>query len=152
MIKSNLYRIATVLCFLLLTAATVFVIIRWPQMPDQIPMHYNFAGEVNSYGSKWMMLLLMGLAWVALIVLSISVKYPEKWNMPVKVTAENKSRLFAITRAMVEVIKVLTTMLFVLLFISAPLGTSIPQWAMIILFSGVMLTVIVGMALIYKNK
>lgn len=28
-----------------------------PRMPEQIPIHWNSAGEIDSYGSRWMLLL-----------------------------------------------------------------------------------------------
>ncbi len=35
----------------------------WLQfLPDQVPLHYNFAGEIDRWGSKWEYLLLPGIA------------------------------------------------------------------------------------------
>ena len=44
-------------------------IILWEQLPEQIPMHWNFAGEVDRWGSKafavfGMPAILLGLQWV----------------------------------------------------------------------------------------
>lgn len=152
MIKSNLYKITTGICVLLLAAATIFVLMRWGQLPDQVAVHYNFAGEADGYGGKGTLLLLMVLAWVVFFVMTISIRFPDKWNMPVKVTAENKARLYAITRAMMEALKVLTTLLFVLLFTTAAAGVPIPQWAMLTLLAAILLTVIAGFILMYKNR
>ena len=62
MLKRNLYRVINVICVLLLAAATLFVLMRWQQLPEQIPTHYNFAGEVDGYGGKGSLILLMFLS------------------------------------------------------------------------------------------
>lgn len=152
MIKNNLYKITTALCALLLVAATVFVLIRWSHLPDEIPIHYNFAGEVDDYGGKGSLILMIVLAWVVFFTMTICIKYPDKWNMPVKVTEENKSRLYAITRAMMEVMKVLTSLLFVMMFVSIAAGISLPPWPVITMIAAILLTVVVGFIMLYKNK
>ncbi len=152
MVKSNFYKITTAICFLLLAAVTIFVLIRWPQIPDEIPIHYNFAGEADGYGGKGALILLMAVSWACFITITISGRFPDKWNMPVEVTEENKSRLYAITRAMLEAIKVLTTLLFILLFTCIAMAAPVPQWAMIVLIAAVLLTVAAGIIMMYKNR
>ncbi len=31
----------------------------WPRLPERIPIHWNFRGEVDGYGSKWVGLLVL---------------------------------------------------------------------------------------------
>lgn len=38
----------------------------WPRLPDQIPVHWNLAGEVDGYGDRFVGLLLMPLVAVGL--------------------------------------------------------------------------------------
>ena len=72
--------------------------------------------------------------------------------MPVEVTDENKSRLYAITRAMMEAIKFFVTLLFVVVFVSMAAAATVSHWVIIVLTAAVLLTVIVGMAMMYKCK
>ncbi len=30
----------------------------WPQLPEQVPMHWNIKGEIDRYGSKWELLMI----------------------------------------------------------------------------------------------
>lgn len=152
MLKRNLYRVINVICVLLLAAATLFVLMRWQQLPEQIPTHYNFAGEVDGYGGKGSLILLIVMSWVVFFILTISIRFPEKWNMPVEVTDENKSRLYAITRAMMEIVKFFVTLLFVILFVSMAASATVSQWVIIVMTAAVLLTVIVGIAMMYKCK
>lgn len=35
-----------------LPGAAVFAAVRWRAMPDQVPIHYNAAGQIDNYGPK----------------------------------------------------------------------------------------------------
>jgi uncharacterized membrane protein len=57
----------------------------WPSAPAQIPIHWNIAGQINGYGSKFTGLLLMPivvLAGYALIALTAVIR-PEQFEGPV---------------------------------------------------------------------
>lgn len=57
----------------------------WPSAPAQIPIHWNIAGQINGYGSKFTGLLLMpivALAGYALIALTAVIR-PEQFEGPV---------------------------------------------------------------------
>ncbi len=152
MLKRNLYRVTTAICVIMLAAATLFVLMRWQQLPEQIPTHYNFAGEVDGYGGKGSLIIMMVLSWIVFFTLTISIRFPEKWNMPVEVTEENRARLFAITRAMMEAVKFFVTLLFVVLFVSMAAEATVSHWGIIVLTAAVLMTVIVGIAMMYKCK
>ena len=57
----------------------------WSSAPAQIPIHWNIAGQINGYGSKFTRLLLMpivALAGYALIALTAVIR-PEQFEGPV---------------------------------------------------------------------
>ena len=108
--RKVIYLIMNIIGFLALLGSTLFVIIMWSQIPDQIPTHYNFAGEADGYGGKGSLIFMMVLAWFMFILITVLMRFPNTWNMPVKVTAENKARLYSITKAMLEVIKMLVSL------------------------------------------
>jgi uncharacterized membrane protein len=45
----------------ILTAMFVLALMTWPSAPDRVPVHWNWAGEVDRYGSRFQGLLLMPL-------------------------------------------------------------------------------------------
>lgn len=146
------YRVLTVITGLLLLASTVFVIVSWSNVPDRIPTHFNFAGEVDAYGGKGSLIFMMVIAWVMFIGITILMKFPGTWNMPVKVTAENKNRLYGITRGMLEIIKMLSTLLFIALFVSAAIAATLPPWFTIAILAAIMLSCVIGTWLMFKNR
>ena len=150
--KEIIYLIMNIIGVLALLGSTLFVIIMWSQIPDQIPTHYNFAGEADGYGGKGSLIFMMVLAWFMFILITILMRFPNTWNMPVKVTAENKSRLYSITRAMLEVVKMLTSLLFAVMLINAAIATPMPRFILIALIAAMLLSIIMGIFMMYKNR
>lgn len=51
------FSILLILCIVSFAVQICFL----PSMPDQIPIHWNLAGEIDGYGSKWLVLFLAAL-------------------------------------------------------------------------------------------
>ena len=67
----------------LLIALFVFLFINWGSLPDQIPTHYNFAGEADKWGGKASIWLLPGSALFCYLLIGLVNVIPVKyWNMP----------------------------------------------------------------------
>ena len=150
--KEIIYLIMNIIGVLALLGFTLFVIIMWSQIPDQIPTHYNFAGEADGYGGKGSLIFMMVLAWFVFILITVLMRFPNTWNMPVKVTADNKARLYSITRAMLEVVKMLTSLLFAVMLINAAIATPMPRFILIALIAAMLLSIIMGIFMMYKNR
>ncbi|MBQ3610761.1 MAG: DUF1648 domain-containing protein [Firmicutes bacterium] len=150
--KEIIYLIMNIIGVLALLGSTLFVIIMWSQIPDQIPTHYNFAGEADGYGGKGSLIFMMVLAWFVFILITVLMRFPNTWNMPVKVTAENKARLYSITKAMLEVIKMLVSLLFAVMLINAAIATPMPRFILIALIAAMLLSIIMGIFMMYKNR
>ena len=80
MIKKNL---PLLIVTSIITILPVFVgLILLPQLPDQIPLHWNIQGEVDQYGSKYTTLLLpvfvLVIQWLCVLISTIE---PKKENI-----------------------------------------------------------------------
>lgn len=150
--KETIYLIMTVISGGILLGSTIFVLVMWSQVPDQIPTHFNIAGEADAYGGKGALIGLIALAWVLFILITVLMKSPNTWNIPVKVTAENRARLYSITRTMLEIIKFLAVLLMSTLFISITIAANVPQFLMIAIIAALLVTCIVGIYLLFKNR
>ena len=40
------------ICRILLIGTLIYLIVRWNVIPDQIPIHYNAAGDIDGWGGK----------------------------------------------------------------------------------------------------
>ena len=150
--RKVIYLIMNIIGFLALLGSTVFLLVSWSHIPDQIPTHYNFAGVADGYGGKGSLIFMMVLAWFTFILITVLMRFPNTWNMPVKVTADNKARLYSITRAMLEVVKMLTSLLFAVMLINAVIATPMPRFILIALIAAMLLSIIMGIFMMYKNR
>ena len=150
--RKIIYLIMNIIGFLALLGSTVFLLVSWSHIPDQIPTHYNFAGVADGYGGKGSLIFMMVLAWFMFVLITVLMRCPNTWNMPVKVTADNKARLYSITRAMLEVVKMLTSLLFAVMLINAAIATPMPRFILIALIAAMLLSIIMGIFMMYKNR
>lgn len=150
--KEIIYLIMTVIGGLILLGTTVYTCIMWQKVPDQVPIHYDFAGNVTDYGGKGSMIFMLGIAWVMFIIMTVLVKFPNTWNMPVKVTAENAERLYSITRGMLEAVKLITVILMAFLAISSIIMTDFTDIIIMILAGALLLVIAISIFMMIKNK
>ena len=58
-------------------------------LPERIPIHYNGAGEVDGYGSKIILIVLLGIALAMALGMGYLTRFPHKFNYPTRITPEN---------------------------------------------------------------
>lgn len=105
-------RILGILSPAVLLGAIVFILIRWPQLPEQIPSHYNFAGEIDGYSGRFSLLLmpLIGLVMDASLVLV--GRFPKAWNTGVRVTLYNRVRVYRLVRDLLAELRLCMALFF----------------------------------------
>ena len=105
-------RILGILAPVVLLGSIVFVLIRFPSLPERIPTHYNFAGEIDGYGGRFSLLLmpLIGLVMDASLVLV--GRFPKSWNTGVRVTLYNRVRVYRLVRDLLAELRFTTALFF----------------------------------------
>lgn len=88
----------------------------YPSLPEIVPMHYDFHGEVNGYGSKVSMWGLLATAWVCWLMMVVAGHFPRSWNVPVLLTSANLSILYRGTRLYLYVLSLMLVGVFMPLF------------------------------------
>ena len=105
-------RIAGILSPVILAGTILFVVIRWHYLPDQIPTHYNFAGEIDGYGSRWTLLIMPVIGLVTDLVVAVSSRFPQSWNAGVKITVYNRVRVYRILRDLMAEVRLGSAVMF----------------------------------------
>ncbi len=105
-------RILGILSPVVLLGSIAFILIRFPSLPEQIPTHYNMAGEIDGYGGRFSLLLmpLIGLVMDASLVLV--GRFPKSWNTGVRITLYNRVRVYRILRDMMAETRLGMALLF----------------------------------------
>lgn len=89
----------------ILLSLFAYVIINWDMIPEQIPSHFNFQGQIDSWSNKNMILFPVLVCLCLYLVLTVASFYPSMWNMPVKITEENRVCAYYYTRNMITILK-----------------------------------------------
>lgn len=114
--------------FLLLAGASLYLLIGWNSFPDKLPMHHNFAGEIDRWGDKSELLFLVVVAWVLYVLLVAVERFPQIWNTGVQVTPENRERVYRALKYMLGTMKVLVNGVFAFLIVQTTFGQALPGW------------------------
>lgn len=101
-----------VLSWLGLAAMAIFVGLRWPSLPEQMPLHYNFAGEIDRWGSRLELLVCPLVGLLLFLVLTGCLHLPQLWNMAVQPTADNRARLYSVTKTLLLWMRLEVLLLF----------------------------------------
>ncbi|MEW6362183.1 MAG: DUF1648 domain-containing protein [Acidobacteriota bacterium] len=102
-------EIAALVGLIFQLALIIFV---WNILPEVIPIHFDFAGDVDQTGSKTDLLLLAGLSVLFYIGLTWLGYYPEKFNYPWKINPNERERQYSLARKFIRLIKAESVWIF----------------------------------------
>ena len=145
--RKNLFdRIAEVVAVLILLAATIFVLASWNSLPEQIPSHYDFKGQVDAYGGSGSLIFAMVMGWILVLTMIVISRFPSAWNTGVERTPANAAVVNRIIKDMLNVLEVGMAILFSYMMIVPVMGISMGIWFMpaflIVIFGNIIITVV----------
>ena len=121
-------RILDLIGWILLIGTLAYLILGWSSFPDQIPMHYNGAGEIDRWGGKGEIIVIEVVMWILYLGIGLVEKYPQIWNTGVEVTPQNKEKVYRILKHMLKTLKTLTALIFAYLIVTSLQATPLPGW------------------------
>ncbi|MBM6753108.1 DUF1648 domain-containing protein [Mediterraneibacter glycyrrhizinilyticus] len=121
-------RILDFLGWILLIGTLAYLILGWSSFPDQIPMHYNGAGEIDRWGGKGEIIFIEVMMWILYLGIGVVEKYPQIWNTGVEVTAKNKEKVYRTLKYMLKTLKFLTALIFAYLIVNSLQSAPLPGW------------------------
>lgn len=127
------------ICRILLIGTLIYLIVRWNAIPDQIPTHYNAAGEIDGWGGKGMVWLLVVISWGLYLGITFVGRFPELWNTGVKITKTNKEKVYRLIKYLIGTSKLILISVFTLLIVFTTLVKPLPLW-----FAGIYLTILIA--------
>ncbi|MEO0469677.1 MAG: SdpI family protein [Bacteroidota bacterium] len=69
------------LAFAILLIPIALLLYLWPEIPDHVPAHWNAAGEIDDFGSKYSLFLMPGLGMLAILIVLIFVYWDPRNSM-----------------------------------------------------------------------
>lgn len=123
----------------LITLACIAFCFLYPAMhysslPEQVPMHFNYKGEVDSHGSKFSVWILSIIAGVTVYGMYKLSQYPHIFNYPVEITKDNAEKHYTNAVKMLAYMNVLIAILFAIICyqvvnIALNKGNQFGQWS-----------------------
>ena len=133
------HMIINIICLVQLIGIVVYLIIAWNNIPEQIPAHFDASGAVTRYGSRSALLAMPIFAWILFPIITLSERFPQTWNTGVRVTEENKFRIYKIIKNLIVATKLILVTTFTYLTVVQSLSRNLHIWFMpmfIIVFFG----------------
>ena len=106
------YRILDVLNFLVILILWLYTFYIFPQLPEEIPVHFTWDGSVDDWRSKFFIFLEISILLVIFCCLSLLSKYHIYYSYPVKITLENALYQYSLALRFFTILKTLNVILF----------------------------------------
>ncbi len=98
-------------------AAIGYLLISWGSLPEQVPGHYNAAGEVNRWGTRYELLTLPIIGVFLWVTMFFVEKKPHMHNYPARLNENNAHAFYANSRKQMNMLKNACLFLFSCLII-----------------------------------
>ncbi|MBQ5976662.1 MAG: DUF1648 domain-containing protein [Oscillospiraceae bacterium] len=105
-------RVLGILAPAVLLGSIIFILIRWPQLPPQIPSNYNAAGEVTGYSSRGLLFLMPAIGLFGDLSIALAGRFPKSWNTGVRITLYNRVRVYRLVRDMLAELRLALALSF----------------------------------------
>lgn len=143
---SKLQVILELLGILAILGMIIFVGIRYADLPDLIPGHFNSLGEIDRWGSKSEIFVIPIVAILLYMGISAISFFPGAWNIPIQVTAQNQDLVFQCIRSMILFTKLEMLGIFICITYyisySKPLPAIFTPVTLIVLFTTILFFII----------
>ncbi|MGE7674629.1 DUF1648 domain-containing protein [Lysinibacillus sp. NPDC094403] len=96
----------------LFVLSILYIFVMWGKLPEEIPGHFNGAGEVDRWGSKIEVLIVPFIGIFLWILLGLLEKAPQMHNYPARLNESNVEAFYLNSRKILNEIKNLCLILF----------------------------------------
>ena len=115
-------RVLGILAPAVLLGSIAFILIRWPQLPPQIPSNYNAAGEVTGYSSRGLLFLMPAIGLFGDLSIALAGRFPKSWNTGVRITLYNRVRVYRLVRDMLAELRLALALSFAVITVCQSLA------------------------------
>lgn len=128
-LKNNLAdKIMEAICLVLMIGIALYLILFWSRIPDKIPMHYDWGGNIDRWGNKGEIIIIPIMTWIMYLFLTGIEMLPKLWNTGVTVTAENAARVYRVLKYLMKTMKLIVVVDFSFMTINTLVGQNMPGW------------------------
>lgn len=140
------------LSLLALLGTAAFLALYWSRIPAEVPKHFNAAGQIDRWGSKAELLVLPVIAWLMYLLMTVVEQFPGAWNTGVKVTEENRERVYALLGHMLSTLKLLIMAMFTWITVQCALSRPLPVWFLPVVLGAVFGDMIYWLVRVFRAR
>jgi uncharacterized membrane protein len=100
------------ICLLNALSMPVYLFVKWHDMPARIPKHFDFSGNVDSWGGRGSLIFLPVVVLLLYGLLTILERFPHVFNYTCEITEDNARFQYQNARLMMLSLKTLLVLLF----------------------------------------
>ena len=128
-VKNNMLdKVIEIICLIFVVGVPVYIIINWANIPDPLPMHYDFAGNVDRWGDKTELIILPIITPIMYGFMTVIERIPQVWNTGVTITEENRERVYRTLKYLVKTLKLIVVIDFSYMTINTLMCQDLPIW------------------------
>ena len=106
------HRISEIIPWAIFMGLIIYLVVRWRALPEQIPLHYDLAGNITGYGGKGNIIVLVVIAFIMNITMWLVGLFPQSWNAGVRITFTNRVWVYKCLRDMMADLRIAMSLLF----------------------------------------
>lgn len=110
--ENILFLIFDIFNFGLLVFFWWFTVKHYKTLPARIPVHFDFDGKADNFGSKLYSFITPVLGTVVYFFFVYALRHPENANFPVEITEQNRNAQFLIMETFLRWLFVLVMLIF----------------------------------------
>ncbi len=153
MINGTVEIIIDIVCVVLIVITVISFVTNYASIPDQVPTHYGFSGEIDSYGPKSTAIILPVFMVGLFVLLKVAERHPKLWNTgTVEVTPENAERIYGVMRGMLSTLRLIVVVLLSYLTFAMLSGGPLNKALMLIITAALFADVAFWMVMLYRNR
>lgn len=122
------HKIVKWLCISIQAGVFLYLVSIWNQLPDKVPMHYNGAGEADSYGARWTIWITPVSMILMYQFLCFVERHPHWWNTSVTITKNNRDKIYLLMKHMIVSLKLVIIFIFGYISVAGVCEEKLGSW------------------------
>ncbi|UTR12784.1 DUF1648 domain-containing protein [Evansella sp. LMS18] len=130
--------------------SVLLLVFVWNTLPEEVPAHYNAAGEVNRWGSKYELFILPIVGAFTAVFMAVFERFPEIHSYPKRLNESNAKEFYLNSRKILNQVKNICLIIFALILfesvsIAAGWGSRIGMWFLPLVIVGTCVPIVTGL-------
>lgn len=109
-------RVWNIIGAALFIASVIYIFLKWGSLPNEVPAHFDGAGVVDRYGSKFELFILPLVGVFTWVLLEVLERKPHVHNYPARLNEFNAEAFYRSSRKLLNMVK--NSCLLIFAFIS----------------------------------